>query len=75
MFPRAVIKRPFGLAFIGSSMSSARALNLWEEASRHAVETAAIRDLRFAEVVKMDMEVEGGKVTALRTGVAQVRNV
>jgi flavin-binding protein dodecin len=33
----------------------------WEEAGRHAVETAAtsIRDLRVAEVVKMDMKVEG----------------
>ena len=36
----------------------------WEEAGRHAVETAAtsIRDLRVAEVVKMDMKVENGKV-------------
>jgi ABC-type branched-subunit amino acid transport system ATPase component len=44
----------------------------WEEAARHAVETAAtsIRDLRVAEVVKMDMKVENGKVTAFRTRVA-----
>jgi flavin-binding protein dodecin len=44
----------------------------WEEAGRHAVETAAtsIRDLRVAEVVKMDMKVEDGKVTAFRTRVA-----
>ena len=44
----------------------------WEEAGRHAVETAAtsIRDLRVAEVVKMDMKVENGKVTAFRTRVA-----
>ena len=37
-----------------------------------AVETAAtsIRDLRLAEVVKMDMKVENGKVTAFRTRVA-----
>ena len=52
----------------------------WEEAARHAVETAAtsIRDLRVAEVVKMDMKVENGKVTAFRTSgcsVVQVRNV
>ncbi len=44
----------------------------WEDAGRRAVETAAgsIRDLRVAEVVKMDMKVEGGKVTAFRTRVA-----
>ena len=41
----------------------------WEDAGRRAVETAAIsiRDLRLAEVVKMDMKVENGKVTAFRT--------
>ena len=44
----------------------------WEEAGRRAVETAAtsIRDLRVAEVVKMDMKIEDGKVTAYRTRVA-----
>ena len=44
----------------------------WEDAGRRAVETAAtsIRDLRLAEVVKMDMKVENGKVTAFRTRVA-----
>ena len=44
----------------------------WEDAGRHAVETAAgsIRDLRVAEVTKMDMKVENGKVTAFRTRVA-----
>jgi dodecin len=44
----------------------------WEEAGKRAVETAAgtIRDLRVAEVVKMDMKVENGKVTAFRTRVA-----
>jgi len=44
----------------------------WEDAGRRAVETAAssIRDLRVAEVVKMDMKVENGKVTAFRTRVA-----
>jgi dodecin len=36
------------------------------------IRTAAtsIRDLRLAEVVKMDMKVENGKVTAFRTRVA-----
>src|ERR1700722_5026875 len=44
----------------------------WEDAGRNAVETEAgsLRDLRVAEVVKMDMRVENGKVTAFRTRVA-----
>ncbi|MBX9840474.1 MAG: dodecin family protein [Xanthobacteraceae bacterium] len=44
----------------------------WEDAGRRAVETAAtsIRDLRIAEVTKMDMTVENGKVSAYRTRVA-----
>ena len=44
----------------------------WEDAGRRAVETAAtsIRDLRIAEVVKMDMTVENGKVSSYRTRVA-----
>jgi dodecin len=44
----------------------------WEEAGRNAVETAAgsLRDLRVAEVTKMDMKVENGKVAAFRTRVA-----
>ena len=44
----------------------------WEDAGRNAVETAAgsLRDLRVAEVVKLDMKVEDGKVAAFRTRVA-----
>jgi dodecin len=44
----------------------------WEEAGRHAVETASssLRDLRVAEVTKMDMKVEDGKVVAFRTRVS-----
>ena len=44
----------------------------WEDAGRNAVETAAssLRDLRIAEVTKMDMKVEDGKVVAYRTRVA-----
>ncbi len=44
----------------------------WEDAGRRAVETAAgtIRDLRVAEVIKMDMKVEDGKVAAFRTRVS-----
>jgi len=44
----------------------------WEDAGRNAIEVAAgsLRDLRVAEVTKMDMKVENGKVTAFRTRVA-----
>jgi flavin-binding protein dodecin len=44
----------------------------WEDAGRKAVETAAgsLRDLRVAEVTKMDMKVDEGKVTAFRTRVS-----
>ena len=40
----------------------------WEAATRNAVETAArtVRDLRVAEVVKMDVTIENGKVTTYR---------
>jgi flavin-binding protein dodecin len=43
----------------------------WEAAAKQAVETAgkSLRDLRIAEVTKMDMKVEGGKVVAYRTRV------
>ena len=46
--------------------------NWWEDAGRNAVETAAesLRDLRVAEVPKMDMRVENGKVAAFRTRVS-----
>jgi dodecin len=44
----------------------------WEDPGRNAVEIAAssLRDLRVAEVTKMDMKVDNGKVTAFRTRVA-----
>jgi dodecin len=50
---------------IGTSTKS------WEDAAVSAVETAGrtLRDLRIAEVVKMDMKVDGGKVVAFRTRV------
>ncbi len=43
----------------------------WEDAAANAVATASktLRDLRIAEVVKMDMKVEDGKVVAYRTRV------
>jgi len=48
---------------IGTSTKS------WEDAARVAVETAAgtLRNLRIAEVAKMDLKVENGKAVAYRT--------
>jgi dodecin len=42
-----------------------------EDADQNAVETAAksLRDLRVAEVSKLDMKVEGGNVVAYRARV------
>jgi dodecin len=44
----------------------------WEDAARNAVETASssLRDLRIAEVTKMDIRIENGKIAAFRTRVA-----
>jgi flavin-binding protein dodecin len=44
----------------------------WEDAATHAVETAAksLRDLRIAEITKLDMRIEGGKVVAYRARVS-----
>jgi len=46
--------------------------NSWEDAARNAVQTAArsLRDLRVAEVGKLDMAIENGKVTAFRARVS-----
>jgi len=43
--------------------------NSWEEAARNAVKAAAktLRDLRIAEVTKLDVKVEDGKITQFRT--------
>jgi flavin-binding protein dodecin len=48
---------------IGTSAES------WEDAARNAVKTASksLRDLRIAEVTKLDIKVEGGKVVQFRT--------
>jgi flavin-binding protein dodecin len=47
---------------IGTSTES------WEAATRTAIETAAktVRDLRVAEVVKLDVTIDDGKVTTYR---------
>ena len=44
----------------------------WEDAATRAVELAAksLRDLRIAEVSKLDMKIEGGKVVAYRARVS-----
>ena len=44
----------------------------WEDAAKNAVETAAksLRDLRVAEVSKLDMKIEGGKVIAYRARIS-----
>jgi len=48
---------------IGTSTKS------WEDAAKNAVETACgtLRDLRIAEVVKMDVKIENDKVIEYRT--------
>ena len=44
----------------------------WEDAARNAVETASksLKNLRVAEVTKLDMKIEEGKVVAYRSKVA-----
>jgi hypothetical protein len=51
---------------IGTSTTS------WEDAAKNAVETAAksLHDLRIAEVQKLDMKVDDGKVVAYRARVS-----
>ncbi len=43
----------------------------WEKAAAAAVETAAksLRDLRIAEVLELDMQLDNGKVVAYRARV------
>jgi len=47
---------------IGTSAQS------WEDAAKNAVETAAgtLRDLRIAEVVKMDVKIDSGELVEYR---------
>jgi flavin-binding protein dodecin len=51
---------------IGTSSSS------WEDAARSAVKTAAksLRDLRIAEITKLDVKIEDGKVVQFRARLA-----
>jgi flavin-binding protein dodecin len=50
------------IELVGTSRES------WEKAARTAVETAAqtLKDLRIAEVIKLDMLLEDGQVQAYR---------
>ena len=53
------------IELVGTSPTS------WEDAAKNAVEMAAksLRDLRIAEVVKLDVRVENGKVIEYRARV------
>jgi len=53
------------IELVGSSPTS------WEEAAKAAVQEAAksLKNLRIAEINKLDMRIEEGKVTAFRARV------
>ncbi len=53
------------IELVGTSTTS------WEDAAKNAVETAgkSLRELRIAEITKLDMKIEAGKVAAYRTRV------
>jgi len=40
----------------------------WEQAAKNAVETASesLKDLRIAEITKLDVTIENGKITSYR---------
>jgi flavin-binding protein dodecin len=50
------------IRLVGSSPNS------WEDAAKNAVETASksLRDLRIAEIQKLDLKIEDGKIAAYR---------
>ena len=50
------------IELVGTSTDS------WEKAAAAAVEKASgsLRDLRIAEVAELDLQIEGGRVTAYR---------
>jgi flavin-binding protein dodecin len=54
------------IELVGTSTES------WEDAARAAVERASssLRDLRIAEVVKLDLQIKDGKVEAYRAKVS-----
>lgn len=50
------------IELVGTSATS------WEEAAKSAVDTASksLRDLRIAEITKLDLTIDDGKVTGFR---------
>ena len=54
------------IELVGTSTKS------WEDAAKNAVETASksLRDLRVAELTKLDMKIEKGKAVAFRARVS-----
>ena len=54
------------IELVGTSTKS------WDDAARAAVERASdsLRDLRIAEVVKLDLQIKDGKVEAYRAKVS-----
>ena len=53
------------IELVGTSTSS------WEDAAKNVVETASktLKDLRVAEITKLDLKIENGKVAAFRARV------
>jgi flavin-binding protein dodecin len=53
------------IELVGTSTSS------WEDAAKSAIETASktLKDLRVAEITKLDLKIENGKVAAFRARV------
>ena len=53
------------IELVGTSKKS------WEDAARNAVETTSksLKNLRIAEIVKLDMQINKGKVVAYRARV------
>lgn len=51
------------IELVGTSTES------WEKAASNAIETASkkLKDLRIAEVILMDAQIEGGKIHLYRT--------
>ncbi len=53
------------IELVGTSDSS------WEEAAKTAIETAgeSLKDLRIAEITKLDVVIENGKISSFRSRV------
>lgn len=53
------------IELVGTSASS------WEDAAKNAIDTASktLKDLRIAEITKLDLRIEDGKVAAYRARV------